>query len=246
MIRVYASKIVDFSGVGTVQLAGKLSARGLRRADTMRSAAGRNATITAELLLQKVARERIGRRIELSEGSFGKPFAKDLPDIHFNLSHSGEYAVCAVGDSPVGVDIQQIVPLKADIASRFFSSQEQAYVRGAGRREAFFDIWVLKEAYVKYTGKGFTEAIDGFSTVLPPGDDAILDGKAGIQTGEAKTDGIFLTDGTVFAITVDGRPIDGLNLFKTEFDGYVVGVCSMDEIEEKIHFVDVICGAWND
>ena len=37
----------------------------------------------------------------------GKPFLPGLPDIHFNLSHSGDYIACAFSDQEVGLDLQE-------------------------------------------------------------------------------------------------------------------------------------------
>lgn len=41
-----------------------------------------------------------------------------------SLSHSGDYAVCAVSDRPVGVDIQRIVPVRFGMLRRFFAKEE--------------------------------------------------------------------------------------------------------------------------
>ena len=56
----------------------------------------------SSLLLQKAAQ---GRSISYNEA--GKPLAEGLS---FNLSHSGDYAVLAEADSPVGVDIEKMSP----------------------------------------------------------------------------------------------------------------------------------------
>ena len=38
----------------------------------------------------------------------GKPYFDSKPDIHFSISHSGDYAMCAFSDNPIGADIQKI------------------------------------------------------------------------------------------------------------------------------------------
>lgn len=84
----------------------------------------------------------------------GKPFFENLP-VHFSISHSGGIWACLMGDSNVGLDIQILKELKAEkLSRRFFTGGEASYVEGAGK-EGFFEIWTRKEAYVKYTGKGF-------------------------------------------------------------------------------------------
>lgn len=57
----------------------------------------------------------------------GKPFIPGLPDLHFNLSHSGEYIAGAFSDREVGLDLQEesrthISVLR--IAKRFFTDIE--------------------------------------------------------------------------------------------------------------------------
>lgn len=95
----------------------------------------------------------------------GKPYLKDYPEIYFNLSHSGEYVCCAVGDEPVGVDIQEVVPVKAGLAERFFTEDECRQLKElteAQREQLFFRMWSIKESYIKFTGKGMKQGIDTF------------------------------------------------------------------------------------
>lgn len=45
--------------------------------------------------------------VPISREERGKPFLRDRQDLFFNISHSGEYAVCAVSEHPVGIDIER-------------------------------------------------------------------------------------------------------------------------------------------
>lgn len=85
----------------------------------------------------------------------GKPFFKSRPDIAFNISHSGGFALCGVGTSPLGVDIELVRPRRAGLPRRILAVEEQAQLaeapNPAGRLIAF---WTLKESFVKYTGEG--------------------------------------------------------------------------------------------
>jgi 4'-phosphopantetheinyl transferase len=85
----------------------------------------------------------------------GKPFVPGS-EVRFNLSHSGELTVCAFARGrEVGIDVElesrKTEPLR--LAERFFAPDEAEAVRRDGR-EAFFRIWVRKEAYVKALGLG--------------------------------------------------------------------------------------------
>ncbi|MBE7067473.1 MAG: 4'-phosphopantetheinyl transferase superfamily protein [Ruminococcaceae bacterium] len=93
----------------------------------------------------------------------GKPYFKDSP-IHFNVSHSGKYWICAMALAPVGVDVQQHIHGKnyAKIADRFFTTDEVDYLF-ANDYQDFYKIWAAKESYVKFTGTGIAENFNKFS-----------------------------------------------------------------------------------
>lgn len=94
-------------------------------------------------------------------GAHGKPMIADFPK-HFNLSHSGDYVVCAVSDGEVGVDIQKWVPFKERTAERFFAPEEWKLLQTlpmGQRTEMFYRLWTRKEAYGKYTGLGIPDAV---------------------------------------------------------------------------------------
>lgn len=96
-------------------------------------------------------------------GAKGKPYFENIP-LFFNLSHSGEYVLCAVSSREVGADIQKIQ--SADVmklAKRFFSEPECLVLeRCESAREQqglFFGLWSRKEAYGKLTGEGIAAAL---------------------------------------------------------------------------------------
>lgn len=91
----------------------------------------------------------------------GKPYFKDNENVHFSLSHSGNIAFCAVSCDRVGVDTQIICDFKEGICRRYFTKNERDFVlkskEAAERKDRFFRIWTLKEAYAKMTGGGLGE-----------------------------------------------------------------------------------------
>ncbi|WP_111289649.1 4'-phosphopantetheinyl transferase family protein [Bacillus safensis] len=103
-----------------------------------------------------------------TEGN-GKPVVRQLPSFHFNLSHSGDWVVCAVDNAPVGIDIEEIKPIDLAIAKRFFSADEYEDLlsQPAERQEAyFFHLWSMKEAFIKLTGKGLSYGLSSFTARL--------------------------------------------------------------------------------
>lgn len=70
------------------------------------------------------------RDMEYVSGEWGKPAFRDYPQIHFSLSHSGEYAMCSIGDRPVGNDIERVRQGRLKVAERFFTAPERAFLYG--------------------------------------------------------------------------------------------------------------------
>ena len=105
----------------------------------------------------------------------------ELPeDAAFNLSHSGTYAMCAAeldaSRERVGCDLEKIGKLRENIAARFFCREEYEAIQreGAGeaKTELFYRYWVLKESFMKATGKGMALPADAFCIRL--GDPPVL------------------------------------------------------------------------
>ncbi len=84
----------------------------------------------------------------------GKPYITG--GAPFSISHSGGAVALAVAESMVGVDIQVAVPVNEKIFDRVLSENEMAFLEGEGdKMDAFFKLWVMKEAVVKAMGTGF-------------------------------------------------------------------------------------------
>ena len=107
----------------------------------------------------------------------GKPVLADSA-LHFNLSHSGPFALCGVGDHPLGVDVERIKPRRPGLPRYVLSDTEWDWFTARGSRwEDFYTLWTLKESYVKYTGRGLDCAPR--SIVVP----LLSPGQSGTQAG---------------------------------------------------------------
>lgn len=123
-------------------------------------------------LLRRALRERYGigcgegRMPELVEGAHGKPYLKEYPLIHFNISHCMGLAVLAIGDCVVGIDAECVRPYREPLLKRVLSDAELRQMEEAGeseREELFFRFWTLKESYVKAVGCGITVPLQDIS-----------------------------------------------------------------------------------
>jgi len=70
----------------------------------------------------------------------------------FNISHSGNL-VCAVAlrDGRIGIDVEQIRPLKSDVIHKYLNVNEAQQCESEPGR--FFDFWTQKEAIIKAHGQ---------------------------------------------------------------------------------------------
>lgn len=86
---------------------------------------------------------------------YGKPYVTNYHDVHFNISHSGEYVACAVYDKPIGVDIQKIGEYNSDIAKRVCNEEELKQIEDSSDKASeFTKLWTQKEAVLKTYGNG--------------------------------------------------------------------------------------------
>lgn len=158
-----------------------MSSHERERADRFHFARHRQRFITCRGLLRKLLSSYTGIQpdcLEFIYGAHGKPALRQDAagiQIHFNVSHSKECVLIAVTQvAPVGVDVE-FMSRKSDqqkIAKRFFSAAEWedlCSVPQGQRREAFYNCWTRKEAYIKATGSGLSTPLNSFVVSLAPG-----------------------------------------------------------------------------
>lgn len=135
-----------------------------RREDAVRKLYG-------ELMIRKLIREELLLRNEeicIHKNDFGKPFLPNFPDFHYNLSHSGKWIVCAVDWEPVGIDIEEMKQEDLGIAKQFFAKEEVEYLFSQlpnQQNKAFFELWTLKESYIKQLGMGLSIKLKDFAMI---------------------------------------------------------------------------------
>lgn len=105
--------------------------------------------------------------IRFSKNEYEKPYLENNPDFHFNISHSHNQIVCVTGGDRVGVDVQHIKPIGLDLARKFFTKQEYLLLTNIypcyKRLQAFYNLWTLKESFIKAVGKGLHIPLNTFN-----------------------------------------------------------------------------------
>ena len=134
-------------------------------------------------------RLRGGGQPAIRKGPHGKPYLEGsgLEGVFFSLSHTRGHAIVCFSEREIGADCENMEARRGGsaryegIAARCFTEDERGYIAFGqpGGTLRFFEIWTAKEAYMKYTGKGFAEGIGSFSVLDAPGVDietGLLDG----------------------------------------------------------------------
>ena len=145
----------------------------------------RNHYTVARGLLRKLLAAYLGvgaGELRFSYAEKGKPALEKSQQgsLNFNLAHSHGLAIYAfTREREVGVDLEFIREDLADekIAKRFFSQSEidvLTKLPAAQKKQAFFDCWTRKEAYIKARGEGLSMPLDEFDVSLQPGEAAAL------------------------------------------------------------------------
>ena len=157
-----------------------LSAEERAKADRFAFADDRDGFVAAHALLRATLSDYFARPPQdwtFVTGAWGKPRveASDASArLCFNLSHTrGHVAVAVALDREVGVDVERVSPSRADeeVARQLFAPAEFADFQEepeAGRAEAFFDYWTLKEAYIKAVGLGVAIPLKDFAFTRQP------------------------------------------------------------------------------
>jgi 4'-phosphopantetheinyl transferase len=195
-----------------------LSADEISRADRFHFAKDRNHFIAARGLLRTLLSAYIGinsDELRFSYAEKGKPSLKETQQsaINFNLAHSHGMAIYAFAhDREVGVDLEYIREDLAGekIAERFFSPREIEMLKSVPaelRKEAFFNCWTRKEAYIKARGEGLSMPLDEFDVSLGPGEPPalLLNHKEPAEVTRWTMRSIPVPSGYVAALVVEGH-----------------------------------------
>ena len=147
----------------------------------------------------------------------GKPVYSNS-DIHFNLSHAGDYVVCAVSDRAVGIDIERIRKNAIKVAERFFTQEECDWIADDNLR--FCRVWTLKEAYAKLTGEGIAGVVSKVEFRHEAGNEdgyeATKETQGNIDKNEAVKNHFDPVDNmaTTVNMYISGKKVDNIKIYE--------------------------------
>jgi len=115
-----------------------------------------NGHTEAYALLRTLWRETTDRLFpQIAYTERGKPYFPE-EKLYFSVTHTKNYAFCALSDRPVGIDAEELTrKINPAIAEKILSPGEfRQYEATADKNKALLTFWVLKEAEAKCTGEG--------------------------------------------------------------------------------------------
>ncbi|WP_035347549.1 4'-phosphopantetheinyl transferase family protein [Alkalihalobacillus hemicellulosilyticus] len=185
----------------------------LRQEDALQS-------LLADLLIRSIIQSKLqikNEKILFETNKYGKPKVLNDSSICYNISHSGEWIVCAVHSTSIGVDVEKIRKVDLGIAKQFFTREEQKDLLGKNveqRLPYFFDLWTIKESYIKARGKGLFIPLNSFNVIKN-------------------------THNDIQIVTKEKHPIYYFKQYFLEY-GYKLSVCAKsNDFPKKIKFVNL-------
>lgn len=167
-VHVYAIPTHDLRREDTTTLSAWLSPAELAAAQRLRFPGGTEKAIVSYGALRKL----LGAYLHHSPASFqivrtpyGKPYllrGKEVSELKFNLSHSGELTLIAFSlVAEVGVDVERIRPDFSieSVSSMALAPEEQRWLNELSEGDRviqFYRLWTRKEAVLKAAGVGLS------------------------------------------------------------------------------------------
>lgn len=150
-------RILNINELNIEEISKKVSDKRIKRAEKFKYEEDKRRSIAVEYLLNTMIEEKypdISVPVDLEYDEHKKPhlyIGKD--EIHFSLSHSGDYVACIIADYPCGIDIEKYSENRDYhlVAKRICTDNEMKLI---GDRSDFYMLWTLKESALKAVGLG--------------------------------------------------------------------------------------------
>ena len=134
-----------------------------RRAEALRykHLFGQFACLKSYVMLRELLEQRgLTHPFRFGYNEHCKPFLKDYPEVHFNLSHCKNGIAVVVSDQPVGIDIESYRNVSDSLLRYTMNEEEQQIIRESDDPvRTFTEYWTKKEAVFKLRGTGITKGL---------------------------------------------------------------------------------------
>ena len=118
----------------------------------MKNSLAQKQSLCADHLARKMLAGSISpAELQFRRSRHGKPEAVNA-SLRFNLSHSGNFVLCAVSEEEIGADIEALRPVSPKLPARVCTEEEIKFIGNNDR--LFLQVWTAKEALAKFYGEG--------------------------------------------------------------------------------------------
>ncbi|WP_346940659.1 4'-phosphopantetheinyl transferase superfamily protein [Clostridium sp.] len=222
-MEIYAVEILDISEDMLNKLYSLTDSKKISKVKKFINKKDKIRTLIGEILIRIIITENLGIRndnISFEKNPYGKPYIKEYTQFNFNISHSGDFVVCAIDNNPIGVDIEEVKYIEyEDIAKNFFTKNEFDYITRNDSYSSvsrFYEIWTLKESFIKCCGQGLSMPLKSFS----------------IDIDEYKN----------IRVVTDGKHKDYIFKSVNMESNYKIAICSLSkDISDNITIIDQDC-----
>lgn len=176
MLKVYDLKLSDFIGYPDDFFLPFVSEETQKAVRRYGNAQVRRTKLLGETMTRQLLGAQFGldaKHCRIVKGEHGKPYVEGVENVFFNLSHSGDFIVCAISDREIGIDIERIGKVRMAVARRFYHPGEVSVLEslsGDSQIDLFFRYWSVKESFLKYTGSGLSSPLSGFQVCFQNGE----------------------------------------------------------------------------
>ncbi|WP_234119117.1 4'-phosphopantetheinyl transferase family protein [Clostridium hydrogenum] len=169
-MKIYAVKILDISEENLNKLKLTFDLEKKCKIEKFINKKDKIRTLIWKILIRTIIIQELNisnNHISFKKNQYGKPYMEYYPKFNFNISHSGNIVLCGIDNKPIGIDVEEVKHIEyRDIAKSFFTEMEFDYINRNNsniRLSKFYEIWTLKESYIKCCGQGLSIPLKSFS-----------------------------------------------------------------------------------
>ena len=142
----------------------------LGKIESFKFPADQQRSLIANLMVRQFYSKQLKvnwKEIEFDYNEHDKPSLRNIKEQFFNISHSGNQVVVAFSNKELGIDVEKVKGDRRKIAKRFFTPSEiedmEALKIEEKQVQYFYQLWTLKESYMKAIGSGMTMSLSSFA-----------------------------------------------------------------------------------
>ena len=122
---------------------------------------GQFACLKSYVMLREMLESMgLSHPFHFEKNEHGKPFLKNHPEIHFNISHCKNGIAVAVYNQPVGIDIESYRKVSDSLIRYTMNEEERRIITESDNPvRTFTEYWTKKEAVFKLRGTGITKGL---------------------------------------------------------------------------------------